>query len=170
MERPATIKLRTHEMEKRGYTLIEILVALTIVGLIFAIGYVNFRDFSRRQSLAGQARSMKGDLRLAQGEALAGNKPSDVFCNPPNRLNGFNFRVTGSSTYRVEANCTGGNVITKNVTLPADMSISTPSPNPITFKILGQGTNVTADAVITITQVGTSFTNTVTVTSGGEIK
>ena len=36
-----------------AYTLIEILVALTIVGLIFGIGYVNFRDFARRQALAG---------------------------------------------------------------------------------------------------------------------
>lgn len=157
-------------MEKRGYTLLEILIGLTIIGLLFAVGYVNFRDFSRRQSLAGQARTIKGDLRLAQGQALAGNKPSDVFCNPPNRLNGYNFRVSSSSSYRIEANCTGGNVITKSVTLPADMSISTPSPNPVTFKILGQGTNLSADATLTVTQTGTSFTNVVTVTSGGEIK
>lgn len=156
--------------EKKGYTLIEILVALTIVGLIFGIGYVNFRDFARRQALAGVARSIMGDLRLAQEQALAGKKPAVVACNPPNELNGFNFRVTGASSYQLEANCSGGNSITKSATLPTDVSISIPSPNPITFKILGQGTNLSADATISLTQSGTANTKVVTVTSGGEIK
>lgn len=156
--------------ENKGYTLIEILVALTIVGLIFSIGYVNFRDFSRRQALAGTARAVMGDLRLAQEQALAGKKPDVVACNPPNKLNGFNFRVTGTSSYQLEANCSGGNSLTKAVTLPTGVSISTPSPNPITFKVLGQGTNLSANATITLTQSGTSNTRVVTVSPGGEIK
>ena len=82
-----------------GYTLIEILVSLPIVGLIFGIGYVNFRDFSRRQALAGVARMVKGDLRLAQEQALAGKKPTHAFCNPSNQLDGFNFRVVSSQSY-----------------------------------------------------------------------
>ena len=153
-----------------AYTLIEILVALTIVGLIFGIGYVNFRDFSRRQALAGTARSIMGDLRLAQEQALAGKKPVSAFCDSPNQLNGYNFRVINASSYRLAANCSGGNVETKLVTLPADITISSPSPNPITFKILGQGTNLSADATITLTQTGTSNTRSITVTTGGEIK
>jgi prepilin-type N-terminal cleavage/methylation domain-containing protein len=153
-----------------GYTLIEILVALTIVGLIFGIGYVNFRDFSRRQALAGVARSVKGDLRLAQEQALAGKKPEHIFCNPPNQLDGFNFRVVSSQSYVLEANCTGGAVTTKTGTLPSDISISTPSPNPIIFKILGQGTNLSGDATLTLTQTGTSNSTIITITLGGEIK
>lgn len=153
-----------------GYTLIEILVSLTIVGLIFSIGYVNFRDFSRRQALAGVARAIKGDLRLAQEQALAGKKPTSASCNSPNQLNGFNFMVVSAQSYRLEANCSGGVVTTKTVTLPTDISISTPSPNPITFKILGQGTNLSADATLTLTQARTTNTTIITVTSGGEIK
>lgn len=155
---------------KKGYTLIEILVALTIVGLIFGIGYVNFRDFSRRQALTGTARSVMGDLRLAQEQALAGKKPTLAACNSPNLLNGYDFRVTGSSSYQLEANCSGGSVVTKSVTLPPGITSSTPSPNPITFKILGQGTNLTAEATITLTQTGSSNTRIVTVSPGGEIK
>ncbi|KKU04148.1 MAG: type II secretory pathway protein LspH [Candidatus Woesebacteria bacterium GW2011_GWC2_47_16] len=153
-----------------AYTLIEILVALTIIGLIFGIGYVNFRDFARRQALSGTARSVMGDLRLAQEQALAGNKPASVFCDPPNRLNGYNMRVNSASTYQIEAACSGGNVVSKSVTMPANISISTPSPNPILFKILGEGTNLSADATITLTQAGTSNTRGITVTQGGEIK
>jgi Tfp pilus assembly protein FimT len=145
-------------------------VALTIISLIFGIGYVSFRDFSRRQALAGVARTIAGDLRLAQEQALSGKKPSAIFCNDPNRLNGYNFRVSGAQGYVLEANCSGGNVETKSVSLPGDISISTPTPNPITFKILGQGTNVDTIATITLTQAGTANTRTITVSSGGEIK
>lgn len=154
----------------KGYTLIEILVALTIVGLIFGIGYVNFRDFARRQALSGTTRSVRGDLRLAQGQALAGKKPTAGACNSPNLLNGYDFRVTGSSSYQLEANCSGGNVVTKTNTLPSGITMSTPSPNPITFKVLGQGTNLSVDATITLTQPGTSNTKQIVITPGGEIK
>lgn len=154
----------------KGYTLIETLVALTIVGLIFGIGYVNFRDFARREALSGTARNVAGDLRLAQEQASAGKKPTAGACNSPNLLNGYDFRVIGASSYQLEANCSGGNVVTKTGTLPSDISMSTPSPNPITFKILGQGTNLSADATITLTQSGTSNTKQIVVTLGGEIK
>jgi prepilin-type N-terminal cleavage/methylation domain-containing protein len=156
---------------KNGYTLIEILVALTIVGLIFGIGYVSFRDFARRQAVAGLARSVVGDLRLAQEQSLSGKKPSDIFCDSPNTLNGYNFRVVSSQNYVLEANCSGGNVQTKSVTLPSDLFISTPNPNPITFKILGEGTNLgSADATMTVSQTGTTHTRAISVSQSGEIK
>ena len=161
-----------------GYTLIEILIALTIVGLIFGIGYVNFRDFARRQALSGTVRSLKGDLRLAQAEALTGKKPNDPLkkCVDPLDvtkpfLNGYNFFVVSSSTYTIEAACSGGNVEIKRVTLSSDMAISAPTPNPVLFKILGQGTNIGAtEAVVTITQSGTGSVATINISSGGEIR
>lgn len=161
-----------------GYTLIEILFALTIIGLIFAVGYVSFRDFSRRQALSGTARSLKGDLRLAQEEALTGKKPTDPLkkCVDPldvakPLLDGYNFNVVNTHTYTIEAACTGGNVEIKRVTLPNEMSLGTPNPNPILFKILGQGTNIgVIEATISITQSGTNNVAVIYVTSAGEIK
>lgn len=158
-------------MDKKGYTLIEILVGLTIVGLIFGIGYVNFRDFSRRQALVGYARIVKGDLRIAQESALAGKKPSDVFCDTPNTLSSYYFNRISGSTYRIVASCTGGDIIVKEVVLPSDVSISI-SSNPVVFRILGLGTNVpeVTPTTITLTQAATGSTRIITVTSGGEIK
>jgi len=154
-----------------GYTLIEILVAMSIVGLIFGIGYVSFRDFARRQAVAGGARSIVADLRLAQAQAISGQKPLDIFCDPPNTLNGYNFRVVSQQSYVLEANCSGGNVQTKSVNLPSDLFLSTPTPNPIIFKILGQGTNITSSpATLTVSQFATSHTRSVTVSAAGEIK
>jgi prepilin-type N-terminal cleavage/methylation domain len=45
----------------RAYTLIEVLVVLSIIGVLFGIGYVSYRDFSRRQELAGVAKNIQGE-------------------------------------------------------------------------------------------------------------
>lgn len=158
-----------------AYTLIEILVGITIIGLIFGFGFVSFREFSRRQALVGISKQIKGDLRLAQELALSGKKPENINCNTPNLLNGYNFRVTSSSSYKVEAACTGNNgtsIEVKNVNLSNEITISNPSPNPIIFKSLGQGTNIVqaGTASIVLTQVGTGTTATITVSASGEVR
>lgn len=158
-----------------GYTLIEILVALTIVGLLFGFGFVNFRDFSRRQIVIGTADKIRGDLRLAQADANSGQKPEGVECDSPSVLDSIGLNVVAENEYTIEAHCAGAAPATveiKNVVLSSDISISTPNPNPINFKVLGQGTNIPAagSAVITITQEGTTNTTTITVTGGGKIQ
>ncbi|HJY98634.1 MAG TPA: prepilin-type N-terminal cleavage/methylation domain-containing protein [Patescibacteria group bacterium] len=152
-----------------GYTLIEILVGLTIIGLLFGIGYVNFRDFSRRQAIAGAGKLIQGDLRIAQQLALVGQKP-DQSCI----LTGYNFDVDSAArSYSIYALCETGPAteVTKTVTLPPGIQIAAPSPNPILFKVLGTGTNLTSGtADIVLTQDLTANQYTVTVGSGGEIR
>lgn len=155
-----------------GYTLIEILVSITIIALLFIFGYASFREFSRRQAINSAVRVVRGDLRLAQQQALAGNKPADPKCNAPNLLDGYYFRAA-STSYTIEAACSGvsgGPVTTKSVSLSSDISMTAPSPNPILFKVLGQGTNISSTATVVLTQAGTNNTQTITITSGGEIK
>ncbi len=156
---------------KSGYTLIEILVALTVLGLLFGFGFVSFRDFSRRQALQGAVQSVQGDLRLAQGDALSGEKPSACSAD----LNGYSFQVVSASEYKLLANCGVSPILVKDVVLPSGIIISTPTVNPIMFKTLGQGTNIPASNVpasttITLTQQNTTNSATVTVTIGGQIQ
>lgn len=154
-----------------GYTLIEILVVLTIIGLLFNFGYVNFRDFSRRQAVVGAAKTIQGDLRLAQSDATTGQKPSDGSCDLPKTLDGYSFYVIPPSEYKIEANCGATTTVIKDVNLTSGITISIPSINPVLFKILGQGTNIGAtDWTLILTQAETANTVTVTVTSGGEIR
>src|SRR5512146_288376 len=148
-----------------GYTLIELLVGLTIIGVLFTIGYISFRDFSRRQALAGLVKTVQGDVRLTQQMALSGQKPDDPKCNAPNTLTGYNFQTVSPSEYQIIAGCSGGNGIpsvpAKDVTLPDGITLSS-SLNPIFFKVLGQGTNIAngGDAVLTFTQSATNNTAT----------
>jgi prepilin-type N-terminal cleavage/methylation domain-containing protein len=163
---------------ERAYTLIEVLIVLTIIGILFGIGYASYRDFSRRQSLQAAVKGIQGDLRLAQQMALSGNKPDELDCRTY-PLDGVHFGMTDSPSYlyRIRAAC-GPNSVTgwpliKTVYLPSGITADIHfTPNPILFKVLGQGTNIPngQETVITLTQTATNNTATITITSGGTIK
>lgn len=155
----------------KGYTLIEVLVSLTIVGLIFSFGFANFRDFSRRQHLTSVGRSLQADLRLIQEKAFSGVKPDDLKCIGSNTLESYSFDLTSDAGYDLVAVCSGGNVIVKSQILPSDVSL-TATIEPISFKVLGHGTNLAqgSQAEIILTQEETANTLSVIVTSGGEVK
>ena len=162
---------KKHFLINSGYTLIELLVGLSVIGLIFSFGYVNFRDFSRRQALDSAARDLKGQLRFTQERALSGQKPPNSNCDSPNRLDGYNFNIASNSNYTVEAQCSGGVAVIRNINLSENVTISIPSPNPILFKVLGQGNNIPdgTSITLTLTQVESGNTQDITIGSGGEI-
>lgn len=157
------------KLSKSGYTLIEILVGMTIIGLIFSIGYASYRDFARRQALEGSARRLEADLRLAQEQALTGKKPSSVACSGEGALNGYDFYVNSATSYMIQANCVGGLVDIKTVQMAEEIILAS-SPSRFTFKVLGKGTDLTTPADVTLTQSATGDTYIINVSSEGEIK
>lgn len=167
-------------IRKEGYTLVEVLVVLGVVSILFSVGFANFRDFSRRQVLAGVVKQIQGDVRLAQQMSLSGLKPDDLGCSTEN-LNGISFGIEGNPGrfYKIQAVCgddpTQSSYPTlKEVSLPSGITanISNMPVNPVIFKVLGQGTNVPAGAevIIGLVQEGTGYSGKVTITPGGEIK
>jgi prepilin-type N-terminal cleavage/methylation domain-containing protein len=173
-----TAKFPIHDIQYSfAYTLIEILVAMTIIGTLFGVGYANFRSFSSRQIVLGATKNMQGDIRSAQEMALSGQKPNDANCNSSGAyLDGYNFTVLSSTDYEIRAVCNGlpiGSAL-KTVNLSSGVTISSPlpSPNPIFFKVLGHGTNIGVgqSAVIRLIQTGTSNESTITIGSGGQIQ
>jgi len=121
--------------KNKGYTLIEILVTLTILGILFGFAYANFRGFSRRQELESITDKVVGELRDIQQNAISGVKPNNPYCNSPNTLLGHSFFVSGTTSYVLSAVCSGGNVSVKSITIPIGYTISS-SSSPIIFKVL----------------------------------
>lgn len=160
------MQLQSHQ--PLGYSLIEIIVAVTIISLVFTFGYAGFREYSRRQLLVSAARSLQGELRLAQGYSLSGKKPTGCTV-----LDGYRVKIS-ATTYSLVAVCAKINEISINKDdLPIASGVTaSATKNIFTFKALGQGTDmgVGTSSVITLTQTATGRTQTITVSASGEIK
>lgn len=152
-------------MIRKGYTLIELFVVITISIIIFGVGIAGYREFSRRQALTGVLKQVKADLRLAQQLALTGQKPEGQTCT---KLDSYTFSSTNSN-YTLTAKCINPEIATyiiKTADMPTNITISTGS---IIFKILGQGTNLSTPLTFTISNTAASITGTVVVGTGGDV-
>ena len=115
-----------------AYTLIELLVGISIISIVFSVGFASYRDFSRRQALSGVTKALISDLRLIQQKALAGEKIGSC-----TTLDGYKINIS-SASYSLYADC-ASDILLKTVDLTANEVALTTSPvtSSITFKVLG---------------------------------
>ncbi len=163
---------------QRGYTLVEIMIGMTILSFLFIGGYTAYREFVRRQILTTATEDLKVNLNSARQKALGAERPGTGECY--NSFLGYSFTFNGTS-YTMAPDCDVGSPgalspFVKTVSLPTSVSVSIPvsdtaSPNKILFKALGGGTDVTGTpAVITLTHTQSGNFKTITVTGAGVIK
>jgi prepilin-type N-terminal cleavage/methylation domain-containing protein len=152
----------------KGFSLIELMVAIGLMLIIFTVAVPNYRAFQRSRSLEKAYQELVADLRMAQEYAISGKKPQDA-TSPcvTNTLEGYYATYNTSTQYYIRVRCTNYYII-KTVNL-SDVSIS--NFGSIGFKPLGGGTTIGGGSsiVITLTQANTGATKTVTINSGGEI-
>lgn len=128
-----------------AYTLIELLVGISIISIIFLVGFASFREFSRRQELDGVTKNVYADLRLAQQLALTGDKPEACSTDT---LEGYIFSPS-SKSYSIIADCnTLPDVEVKKIDITDPVTLS---GSNVEFKVLGQGTNLSSMVTYTIT-------------------
>lgn len=148
----------------RGFTLIELLVSIGIMVLLFSLGFANYREFAKRQELQNVMKETRVNLRQAQEQSTAGEKP--VGCTT---LNGYTVRRTSPTRYIVEADCDNATYEMKAVEYLTKYPDITFGVFPdFTFNVLADG--VSSDVTITITQTSTGDVGQVEITSAGEIK
>lgn len=161
---------------KSGFTLIESLIVISILGILLSIGIAAYNVFNRNQILFQTAKNLKGDLRLAQSKALSAEKDCDINvcggttagCGNDNdssekTLDGW-FVLFSNNSYTIYGSCQGVQFGQKTFDLPNNVSIS--SPNTIKFQVLTKG----VDPATTITINAFDKSQTVTITSTGEFK
>lgn len=97
---------RTAESRESGFTLVEMMFAMLLFGIIVAIGVAPYRNYRLAQAHVGTTRSIVAALRNAQITAVAENATYRVRFGPNGktwrleRVNGSTFTQVGP-TYRV---------------------------------------------------------------------
>lgn len=141
-------------MMQKGYTLLELLIVILIIGILVTLTTANFREFSQRQVLKGVQTQIIADLNFARSSAKSGKIPSG--CN--GTFLGYHFVVTSTTTYRVDAVCSLSRVYgLKNGTIPANVFIRAPSTNPLRFGSVTTLSNFTTNQVIGVCAADNSY-------------
>jgi len=130
--------------------LVEILVTISIVGILSTIGIATYISFNRDQLLIQTARKVVEDLRLAQSLATNHQKPTTEECTT---LQGYVFKVNGNS-YDIYASCypTSPADPVKSGSVPVNFSVT--SFTQVEFKVLKQGIILTPADQNTLTISG----------------
>ncbi len=148
----------------RGYTLVEVLVAISLTVIISSFGLAYYSTFNRRQIMEQAAKKIVSDIRLAQNLALAQQKPSGCVCTNLKSYT-FKFKVS-SSGYTITPDCSEVcGVSVKDVNLEG---ITLSGTDSVKFMVLTQGVVIAGGSTITVRK--DSDSRKILIGDGGDLK
>lgn len=77
-------------MNQRGFSLIELVVVLVIMGILFSIVAINFSAWTRKAQMEKQAREFLSDLNTARSESVFRKRTNSIVIN--GSATGYAFR------------------------------------------------------------------------------
>jgi len=128
--------------QNTGFTLIELIVVITIMATLSTVGIASFVNFGRTQSLNDATANFVTIVQLAKASATSQVKP--VTCDP-GTLDGYAVTIVPSVQYTAEANSysvapvCGGTIDTvaqKDYTLPVNLRFYPVSELTILFHVI----------------------------------
>lgn len=146
---------------KKGFTLVEILVAISIIGLLSSVGLATYINFNRNQLVTQSCQKIVEDLRLTQSLAANNQKPQDC-----DALSSWTFTFLPQNHYQITAECSSP-VLFKEDSVPPSPVLILDGFTQVKFKVLRQGIVITGGYTLTIT--GFNKTKTITISEAGEI-
>jgi prepilin-type N-terminal cleavage/methylation domain-containing protein len=139
------IHLRREKSMKQGFTLIELIVAVTIMMVLLSVTIVGFSSYNQKQRVKQAALSLKSDLHMARTNATSGKKP--ISCTSDETFEGYDVSFTTSS-YSVAPSCSStGQVDVETVVLPTGVTFD-PIPSFFTYYPLTQGASTPPSQII----------------------
>ena len=154
MELVETRMLRLNLLRRRGgFTLVEILVVITIIGILSAIAVPNWSTLLPTYALNGAARQVQSELQKTKSRAVSENT---------------NYRLVFSSTgYSIERDTGSGWQSTgENKPLPDGISLAGTSDMTLGFTSRGTSSDTTNDKIVKLCNIKNKGKNVVLGTLG----
>lgn len=164
-----------------GFTLIEIIIVISIMAIIGGGGIAAFVSYGKSQTMSATASELINKLNLAKSRAFSQVKPSSCGSST---LEGYEFGLCDNiifpsnhcqttdpavPNYEVVVKC-GGFYYAVGTTgkLPAGYAFASESQPTIFFPVISGG--VTTEGSITITDNNNNLSKTITVEKNGSVK
>lgn len=175
--------LKTHEqsVSHYGFTLLEMVVSVSIGLLLTGWVIANYNSHNDVQTLKQAGLTLKNDLRFAQTKALSGEKPTPTPPTPnptptPICTQLVGYTVTfctaqyhpqpictwgagSQQSYAIQAFCNpeGALGMITTTLLPNGVTFSPSTPNSFVFKVLAQGSSLSATTPLTLDGFGKQY-------------
>ena len=117
--------LRNHQ--EQGFTLLELMIVMTIVGILGAMATPSFLAMNNRAKVNDAVNTVKGALQEAQRQAMRNGKQCSITLNTTNNT------ITS----------TNGCLVTGDRTLPTGVTMSSSGGNTISYGMRGNTTTQT---------------------------
>lgn len=168
---------------QKGFTLLELLVVISVVGILTTVGFYSFSAYSKKQSIDQAANDLKLGIYQAKFNAVSRVKPNECGTNPLNKYNVIpctnssnqvvNCSIGSTDLYQLHAYCPP--YLTDP--LPAKKKSSnivvsiTPlecSNGEFSFFPLKNGTDINSCRIV-LSAVDSTLTKTICVDNGGNV-
>lgn len=147
-----------------GFSLIELLVVISILALISVAGVASFVSFNNRQVIDGAVSDVANFYILGRQRALSQVRPEQ--CASTDSLRGYQVVVsTSQQTYQLNGLCGNNSYVVSQKTLPPNVSFDNTSPTSVVFNV--PSANTASQATVTINGYGKS--NRIIIESSGAI-
>jgi prepilin-type N-terminal cleavage/methylation domain-containing protein len=150
-----------HPSRDSGFTIVEVTVAVVLLGLMMAIAVLGFSRYSNAHEQAGTARSLQSGLRQAQQRAVTEGRAMCV-----------QFSATSYTVWRTACTTAGGGTQLEGPTTTesAEVHLALPAPQTLTFTPRGTATWGSIASDVTVAACGGVKAFQVTVTRASSSK
>lgn len=135
--------MKTRNKILNGFTTIELLIVILIMGLMFGVGLSSYNEFNKNQIIGQTAKEIKNYLRLVQQKSMSGEMDCSAgvcsnggICTPADSkpFKGWSVSVAGDNI-SYWGTCGTTNYSSRTFEIPNTLTLSpTSAPaNPITF-------------------------------------
>ena len=161
-----TVTMELATLNKKAFSLIEIIITVAIISVITAVGITSYTSFQQTQIAQTSVQELKNNLRKYQIKALAVEKSTSC----PDEYSFYGIQANfAADSYSFTALCTNGSSeVKESFSLPDNIVIQ--STGSLIFKPLSGGIESATAEPYTLNICGYGKLYTITITKSGDIR